>query len=390
MGLRRIATGDQRRRRVLIEESLGVVGTAVEGEGERHSVTLAVSEGTSYSDAAALSRQPPSVLVLASRPFTLTVAALSAAVLLAGLLAAYAHWGLWPAGSLPALLTALDLERPGCFAAWFCSLLLAAAAFQGVQIYCLRRHKTDDYRGRYRVWSWIPVVLLAMAAGQATGIHQDLISLAVASLAPTAGLVSATTWPLAAGLLWIIVAARLTVEIRASRWATIFLAMATVGYVAGLVTAQISVQPISRVLIVLCSSALLMTAHLAVFVSVLVFGRHVYLDSQGLLPVRKAAPRRAKSRAQDAAVENKKSRRKALEPDDQSQVEEKNEAKAPNAPQQQPLPAPMLRWEEDTAEAGEPYGADEQDGVAPREKLSKTERRRLKKQRQQEQLRRAA
>jgi hypothetical protein len=90
MGLRRVAAGDQRRRRVLIEESLNLVGEAAESDRERPPVArLALAEGTSYSEAASLECQSPSVIVLASRPFTLTVAALSALVLLVGLLAAY-------------------------------------------------------------------------------------------------------------------------------------------------------------------------------------------------------------------------------------------------------------------------------------------------------------
>ena len=95
-------------------------------------------------------------------------------------------------------------------------------------------------------------------------------------------------------LTWVLVAVRLAFEMRVSRWATAFLAIATVGYLAGLMTAQLTVQPISQMLVVFASSALLTIGHLGVFVSVLVFGRHVYLDSQGLLPARSAKPRRTK------------------------------------------------------------------------------------------------
>jgi hypothetical protein len=406
MGLRRVAAGDQRRRRVLIEESLNLVGEAAESDRERPPVArLALAEGTSYSEAASLECQSPSVIVLASRPFTLTVAALSALVLLVGLLAAYAQWGLWPQGSLPALLLALDLQRPGSLAGWIGSLLLVAAAFQSFQIYRLRRHKTDDYRGRYRVWAWIPLVLLAMAAGQATGVHRDLIGLTGALLAPKTGSVHAATWPLLAAVSWLVVAVRLGLEIRVSRWATAFLAMATFGYAAGLVIAQIPVQPISQMLIVLGSSAFRLTSHLGVLVSVLVFGRHVYLDSQGLLPARTAKPRRIKSQVRDAVAETKKPRRKTADDSDKAQPVEKTETTAPEPqckPERQPESpsetppetgpdadvVPVLRWQADKNELGD-RDLDE-DSEASGEKLSKTERRRLKKLRQQEQMRRAA
>jgi hypothetical protein len=414
MGLRRIAAGDQRRRRVLIEESLNLSGASTDFDRDRPPMAwLAVAQGTSYSDAALLGRQPPSVAVLAACPFTLTVTALGVLVLLVGLLAAYAHWALWPPQSLPATLFALDLQRPGSLAAWIGSLLLSAAAFQGIQIYRLRRHKTDDYRGRYRVWAWFPLVLVVMAAGQATGFHRDVIRLFSVWLGPQTGSFHKAAWPMIAAVSWVLVAARLTLEIRASRWATALLAMATVGYTAGLVTAQISVQPISQLLVVLFSSAFLLTSHLGVFVSVLLFGRHVYLDSQGLLPVRTAKVRRAKAQA-EAAPRKRLLRCKAADVAEAEGSEGRTEATVEEEPQRRPessvaslaeetakgpegtaseeqpdsADAPVLRWQSDRNQAGKRDAA--ASGEMPEDRLSKTERRRLKKQRQQEQLRRAA
>jgi hypothetical protein len=272
--------------------------------------------------------------------------------------------------------------------------LLAAAAFQGVQIYRLRRHKTDDYRGRYRVWVWVPLVLFAMAAGQATEIHQDLVNLAVALVSPRAGREHAAAWPLFAALTWVLVAVRLAFEMRVSRWATAFLTIATVGYLAGLMTAQLTVQPISQMLVVFASSALLTIGHLGVFVSVLVFGRHVYLDSQGLLPARSAKPRRIKSRARKVAPEKKKSPRKAEEEPVQELQSEENGADAsdfePQEAEAKDVSPPVLQLGMGRDEPLNEDADDEAESPSSGEKLSKTERRRLKKLRQQEQMRRAA
>ena len=132
MGLRRIAAGDQRRRRVLIEESLSVVSAEADSDQQRQPASkLGLVNGNSYSDAACLQRQSPSVILLASSPFTLTVTALSSLVLLVGLLAAYGHWRLWPQDLLPAPMSVLDLERPGNLAAWLCSLLLSSRRVSG-------------------------------------------------------------------------------------------------------------------------------------------------------------------------------------------------------------------------------------------------------------------
>jgi hypothetical protein len=393
MGLRRIAAGDQRRRRVLIEERLSVVSAEADPDQPRQPASeLGLVTSNSYSDAACLQRQSPSVILLASRPFTLTVAALSALVLLVGLLAAYGQWRLWPRDQLPAPLSVLDLERPGNLADWICSLLLAAAAFQGVQIYRLRRHKTDDYRGRYRVWVWTPLILLAMAAGQATGFHRDLVQLAVALVSPKASVEYAQAWPFVAAATWVLVAVRLAFELRVNRWATAFLAMATVGYLTGLMTTQLTVQPISQILVVFSSSALLTIGHLGVFISVLIFGRHVYLDSQGLLPARSAKPRRVKPRVRKAATEKKKPPRKAEEvPVQETPSEETGEDSPGSEPQEvQDVARPVLQLGTGRDEHGNEDEDEDSASPSSGEKLSKTERRRLKKLRQQEQMRRAA
>ena len=250
MGLRRIAAGDQRRRRVLIEERLNLVGVEGEPDSERHPTAKAGTvDGHSYSRAASLSLQSPSVAVLAARPFTQLVLSLSCLAAIVGLLAFYGHWRLWPTGTWQRYLSCLDVQRPGSLATWLCSLMLCVAAFQGIQIYRLRRHKTDDYRGRYRVWAWFPGILLATALSVATGVHRELTALLVGCLWHDAPQEYVAMLPLAALGVWLLVAARLTFELRPNRWSLSSLAAATAGYLAGVIVAQIEVQPVSRMLV---------------------------------------------------------------------------------------------------------------------------------------------
>ncbi len=411
MGLRRVGSGDQRRRRVLIEESLNLIdATAEAGAEQTPAAGVSAVRGASYSAAASLALQPSGVIVLASSPFQLTVAALGAVVVVVGLLAAYAQWAMWSPNSAVSVLSVLDLQRPGSLAAWVCSLLLITASFQAVQIYRLRRHKTDDYRGRYRVWQWLPGLLVAAAAAQATGVHRELINLAAALAAPKMAPASHAAWSVAGAVVWIGVAARWAVEIRASRWSLTFLVLGTSGYLLGLIVAQIPVQPISQMLVVLGSSACVMLGHASVFVSVLVYGRHVFLDSQGLLPTRTAQRRRGKSRAAQTAEEKKPAaRRLAAKKKDVASEPKPAPAEERSPPTAQPATAPLaaaspqapsppeesssasvLRWETEqrsnaARDARPDSAAADADG-----KLSKMERRRLKKLRQQEQFRRAA
>jgi len=390
MGLRRIAAGDQRRRRVLIEERLNVVGVEGEPDAERQPTAKAGTvDGHSYSTAASVSLQSPSVAVLAARPFTQVVLSLSCLAAIVGLLAIYGHWRLWPTGTWQSYLSCLDVQRPGSLATWICSLMLCVAAFQGIQIYRLRRHKTDDYRGRYRVWAWFPGILLATALSVATGVHRELTALLVGCVWHDAPQEYVAMLPLAALGLWLLVAARLTFEMRPNRWSSGFLAAATAGYLAGVIVAQIEVQPVNRMLVDLIGSTLVMAGHLGVFVAVMTFGRHVYLDSQGLLPARAAKPRPARSRARGTPVEKTRARRKATgETGSESPPPQLEPDRAEPTPE---IPAPVLRLGSRADEAAE-EGSDDEDPSAALsgERLSKTERRRLKKLRRQEQLRRAA
>jgi hypothetical protein len=145
-------------------------------------------------------------------------------------------------------------------------------------------------------------------------------------------------------------------------------------------------------LVDLIGSTLVMAGHLGVFVAVMSFGRHVYLDSQGLLPARAAKPRRARLRARGSSAEKTRIGRKAA-------VETVPEPppEQPEADSAEPSPgvAPsVLRLGEKTHEADEAEEESPEDedlaDSSPGDRLSKTERRRLKKLRRQEQLRRAA
>ena len=88
-----------------------------------------------------------------------------------GLEAAYA-WMCPRAAAAGANLAALDIAAKGSLACWFSSLLLLAAAVMAVFVYAVRRHRTDDYQGRYRVWLWAAAGWLLMATDQAASLRE--------------------------------------------------------------------------------------------------------------------------------------------------------------------------------------------------------------------------
>lgn len=78
-------------------------------------------------------------------------AALFSVVGLLGLLHWCAFW--WsPIASHPELARPLRLDRPDSFGTWFSAVLMVATAGASFLVYQLRRYKSDDYHGHYRIW----------------------------------------------------------------------------------------------------------------------------------------------------------------------------------------------------------------------------------------------
>src|SRR6056297_808610 len=77
----------------------------------------------------------------------------------------FAHWaaiGWAPLAYAPELARPFRLDRPDSFGTWLGTLLLFSAAGAALLIYQLRRYRSDDFEGRYRIWR--PIILLLVLA----------------------------------------------------------------------------------------------------------------------------------------------------------------------------------------------------------------------------------
>jgi hypothetical protein len=183
MPIQRSGACDQRRRRVLMEEHLHAGEEGVESGGS------AVSEqaletvrlpGRRYGAEAAEDHQQPLTAIIPKRAFTLILLLIGGLALIAVIQALYGHVSLSPHDYWLRAAASLDVESAGGLASWCSSLFLLAAAVQGFQIYRLRRHRSDDYRGRYRVWIWVTPLLLGASLTVGTHLHHDFLAVAAA------------------------------------------------------------------------------------------------------------------------------------------------------------------------------------------------------------------
>jgi hypothetical protein len=287
--------------------------------------------------------------------------------------------------------SAFRLDAPGSFASWIAALVLAWSGFAGLQIYLIRRHRADDYRGGYRFWSSAAVLLAIASLDAATSLHAFLGQLAGSLL----GAAQYSGW-IGVSLVILIGAgfgARMVWEIKPSRGALATFAAAAVCYLAAIVSGAglFDALPIRPALI---AAATALGGHALVLLTVGVFGRYVFLEAHGQLPQRTRKPKAASS--PDAPSKKRAARPKGNEnPSDASgdakkrgktDVEGTGAAKdkppaepARKPPEQKPAPAAAspLRIAGKTPAASDD---DDSEDAEDSPRLSKAERRKLRKQ----------
>ena len=408
MPIQRSGGCDQRRRRVLMEEHLhageGGVESGCGGVSEEVPETVRLP-GRRYGAEAAADHQQPLTAMVPKRAFTLILLLISGFALIAAVQALYGHVSKSPHDHWLRAAASLDVESAGGLASWCSSLFLLAAAVQGIQIYRLRRHRSDDYRGRYRVWIWVSPLLLAASLTVGTHLHHDLLAVAaarsqvVASLEPR---ILLTILPVA---LWLLVALRLLWEVRESRAAWTALVCASLSLMSALVIGLLAPTELFSLPKALTISSLNMVGHLTILMTVASYSRHVYLDAHGLLasrpkvekkPPRKRSARRkttvSETAATPAAAATKKKQGAAAAVADPGFEQEKDtevpesvsstvrldSSRKPVVAEQAPPPPGNQSADIDSEEGGEAGG------------LSKSERRRQKKLKRREASRSAA
>jgi hypothetical protein len=315
MEFRRTGHRDERRRRVLIEErrgatirreSAGAKTRRADSHDERQP-----NRCQGYSSAAVDSQQPPVTCLIPKRPWTLTVLVLSGLTVLAAVHFLYLKVFLTASASQQAVLHALDVAAAGSLRGWCSSLFLLVAAAGSLMAYAIRRHRLDDYRGRYRIWLWTILVCSAASIDAATGLHEALGQ----------WLVDVTRTPLYGdgSIWWMLVFAvifggaivRLGVEMRGSLMASFAMLLACTGYVAGGLIELHLLLDGWGLLAELAQSSSVMAAHLSIALAVLMYCRHIHREAHAELSAKDAgsddahgATRRVrtKSRRKDASV----------------------------------------------------------------------------------------
>ena len=249
----------------------------------------------SYTEAAQLARDRAVCTLLPTRLLTIGLAVGGCLMLVGACLSLHVGFPAM-ASLLPADDVAfLRLDAPGSVGHWLASTLLAVAGVLAAFIYSLRRHRIDDYHGRYRVWIWIFAACLAASLAETTGLGR--LARAVCRLATEwLSVRSEALWSATFGLVVAAIGLRLFLEIRKSRWAVAALAASALGF---LVAAAVNAGWPARWTGAgkpLFARGSWLVGYVFVLATFLLYSRYVQLDVAGAIamPVKR---KRSKSKA---------------------------------------------------------------------------------------------
>ncbi len=362
--------GRDRRRRVLKDEVLSA--------SSNHAALRAAASGGAasaaprYSDAAGVENHPQVTDFVPRRYRTIAVFVLLGAGLTATLAAL--HYFAVPIAVLSGMqnTAALDFSAPGSLAAWFSAVVLLVASAACLLTYSIRRHRIDDFRGRYRVWLGAALACLAMSVDSVAGLHQVAADVLGHLTGWTALRDGAAWWLVLAGLPigWIVLRALL--DVRECRLAAALLVAAAINYAASAVT-FLGLTPIadpqSRSLAV---GTTLLVGHWLVLASVVAYARFVVLDAQGLITVRRRVATKRSEKAERIKPPPTPSSMPTVGP---------ASGNARQTPQPAKTPADSSRWVDGSRPELVRQDDDDDDDDSPGDdrKLSKSDRKRLRK-----------
>lgn len=290
-----------RRRRVLNEEVLSASAS--------HLALRAASEDRStgdalrYSDAAAVENHPQISDFIPRRHRTIAM------MLIIGLAAtggvAVFHQLAAPLAAATGTLhqQPLDVSAGNSLAAWMGSVLLFVTSLACLLIHSIRRHRIDDYRGRYRIWRWAAAACLLASANNVAPLHA-LVADVLTHYAGWSALRGGAVWWLTlAGVPLAWISLRISFDVRESAASAVLLVASLLAYAAALANFLGWLPGIEPRWESLVTGGTALAGHWLILTSVVCYARHVVLDAQGLVRRRQAASRPRKQRTTSEEVE---------------------------------------------------------------------------------------
>lgn len=301
MSLRTVSRGDGRRRRVLNDETLAESGSASVDDRRRDKVCSTIH----YSPGALTENQRKIVDVIPHRLSVISLAYLLGASLAGGIV----FLATWPQYPLP--LRSTEIVLPGTLFSVYSALLWTAGSLLALANYSLRRHRLVDYRARYRVWIWTAICCGLAAVSASTHLTDDVRRIGLHLTGSTVFDAQSSAWPwlvslpMAAIFIWLL---RELVECRASLAAYV---LAIACWTTGLVFEAGWIRMGDDSQFKLISAGTLLGGQLTFALSLILHRR--YLAGEVARDVEEKEPRSAENKPKETTVAGKHSVRARMQ-----------------------------------------------------------------------------
>ena len=316
-----MAPSTDRRRKLLREDTRAAEGgrtsLASTGSGKRR--------GRAYSPEAKADNQPRLSDYIPLRPYSLWLCFLGGCVAwgtVNALALARVEW--W--NNLPSTQS-ISFSGTGTLARWLGAMTLLASSLTAFFIYNFRRHKLDDYRGRYRIWWVLAVALILASIDAATDLHGTMAAGTGRLFASLRQYDPRAVWLTPWFAVGIFILARVWREVWASRLASLSVVAGMACYIAAAMLYVGSWRITHEVLRGMAILTTVQLGHHFIWMSLLLYLRQVFLHAQNALPVR-GIKKRAVSKGleeRDEPQEETRSEARAARPDAEPRRVERDE-----------------------------------------------------------------
>jgi len=307
MQFRRSGQRDDRRRRVLIDERVaGKVQPAKKTKRKSASETLEEApvappaQRKRYMREARRANQPRVTDLIPKRPETFFFLLVLGVAMIAGLIYLHLQRGPWEAVLGKGTLACFDIGSRGALASWFSAVTLGLSSLLAAQIYALRRHREDDYRGRYRVWAWATLIWMFGSIATVSNIDQAFAGLVVHLTSVTVLEEGVLWWSVLCGGVLFVLGLFLALDVRQCRTALAALLFAgACQLIATVVEVRADATETANVRMLIILMAATLGSRFLLLMAFAFNARHVYSEAQG--KTKRRVRRRRKVKVADAS-----------------------------------------------------------------------------------------
>ncbi|HEX6960633.1 MAG TPA: hypothetical protein VF175_02105 [Lacipirellula sp.] len=291
---------DGRRRRVLNEEVLTASSLSVAAYEQ-----AAEPEAPRYGEQASVENHPQVTDFVPRRKWAV-MATLLAGLGVAGGAQALVRNAEVLAASVPGLSVSTIGKVAGGVTTWCSAVALLGCYLLARLIYSLRRHRVDDYAGRYRAWRWVGWSALLASVTAVVPIEEAVASVGTGATGWTLTASGAEWWIAPMALVGGWIAVRLLLEVGESR-SSVAMLLAALGCYGAAAVGSLGWRPeLLGAWGGLAFAAAPLAGHTFALAGLMIFGRYVVLDVQGLIDhkpraVKPAKPKGAKQPSEKTA-----------------------------------------------------------------------------------------